>query len=319
MYEILAPITTAEVVVINEVDKASSAIRNSLLDIMNERVLFNGKEKIPCNWKLFVATCNEIPKDEMDSPFWDRFILKYQVNRISAGDMIRYYEKGGRAYRESMEVPIPNKAELETLELPISKLEKFLDVAYAKCSDRTLTFVPTLTRAVSFIWDCSIDKGLVKVVDLMINKSASSELQAKLMSNEVKTIMNKIDMLQSYNDTASIDAAMEEIEALLTGYAATGKIDPSQVQEIELAINYVLENHPVRTKEKEIEDVLKDVFDEVDESSSWKAQYPHIDQIKNSLKMPPSSIATGNVCGGTKQADGSIILKAEPNNDIISI
>ncbi len=55
-YELAAPIADAEIVIINEVDKASSAIRNAMLGVMNEKFLFNGKHKIPCKWKLFIAT-----------------------------------------------------------------------------------------------------------------------------------------------------------------------------------------------------------------------------------------------------------------------
>lgn len=75
-YSLSTPIADAEIVIINEVDKASSAIRNAMLGVMNEKFLFNGKHKIPCKWKLFIATCNEIPKEEKGSPFWDRFMLK---------------------------------------------------------------------------------------------------------------------------------------------------------------------------------------------------------------------------------------------------
>ena len=53
-YSLSTPIADAEIVIINEVDKASSAIRNAMLGVMNEKFLFNGKHKIPCKWKLFV-------------------------------------------------------------------------------------------------------------------------------------------------------------------------------------------------------------------------------------------------------------------------
>ena len=42
-YELVTPTVGADVVVINEVDKASNNIRNSLLGVMNERFLFNGR------------------------------------------------------------------------------------------------------------------------------------------------------------------------------------------------------------------------------------------------------------------------------------
>ena len=45
-YEIDSHITKADTIIINEVDKASSALRNALLGIMNGRILFNGKDVV---------------------------------------------------------------------------------------------------------------------------------------------------------------------------------------------------------------------------------------------------------------------------------
>jgi MoxR-like ATPase len=245
-YELAAPIAEAEIVVINEVDKASSAIRNAMLGVMNEKFLFNGKHKIPCKWKLFVATCNEIPKEEQGSPFWDRFMLKQTVNRVSAGELVKYYNKGARDYKEVFKIGIPTKAEMSNLEVPANKLEKYLEVGYSASSDRTLTFVPTLTKAVSFIWDISLDKALVKTAQIMISQSAGSELQNKLMSPEVKAVMSKVEMLHSYSSNEQLELAVAEIESLINTYTSRGIMDVSQVEEIELSMQYILTNHPAR-------------------------------------------------------------------------
>ena len=245
-YELNTPIADAEIVVINEVDKASSAIRNAMLGVMNEKFLFNGKHKIPCKWKLFVATCNEIPKEEMGSPFWDRFMLKLKVNRVTAGELVKYYEKGAREYREKFAIGIPNKAELATLEVPVKKMEKYLEVGYQSSSDRTLTFVPGLTKAVSYIWDISIDKALVKTAQIMIGQTAGSELQNKLMSPEVKAVMSKVEMLRSHNTNEALELAVAEVESLINTYASRGMMDQGQVEEIELSMQYILESHPAR-------------------------------------------------------------------------
>jgi len=245
-YEINAPITEAEVIIINEVDKASSAIRNAMLGIMNEKFLFNGKNKIPCKWKLFVATCNEIPKDEKNSPFWDRFMLKMTVNRVSAGELVKYYNKGARNYREKFNIGIPNTAEIDQVEIPVNKLEKYLEVGYQHSSDRTLTFVPKLTKAVSYIWDISVDKALVKTAQIMIGQSAGSELQNKLMSPEVKAVMSKVEMLQSYTTNEQLELAIADIESLINTYVSRGIMDETQVEEIELSMQYVLSIHPAR-------------------------------------------------------------------------
>jgi MoxR-like ATPase len=245
-YDLNTPIADAEIVIINEVDKASSAIRNAMLGVMNEKFLFNGKHKIPCKWKLFIATCNEIPKEESDSPFWDRFMLKMQVNRVSAGELVKYYTKGARDYREKFTIGIPTNQEIDSLEVPVNKLEKYLEVGYQHSSDRTLTFVPKLTKAVSYIWDISLDKALVKTAQIMIGQSAGSELQNKLMSPEVKAVMSKVEMLHSYNSNEQLELAVAEIESLVNTYTSRGIMDETQVEEIELSMQYIIQNHPAR-------------------------------------------------------------------------
>ena len=240
------PIADAEIVIINEVDKASSAIRNAMLGVMNEKFLFNGKHKIPCKWKLFVATCNEIPKEEVGSPFWDRFMLKMTVNRVSAGELVKYFDKGARNYRERFSIGVPSKDEMASLTIPSNKLEKYLEVGYQHSSDRTLTFVPGLAKAVSFIWDISIDKALVKTAQIMINQSAGSELQNKLMPPEVKAIMSKVEMLASYTTNEQLELAIVEIEAGINAYSSRGIMDQNQVEEIETSIQYILQSHPAR-------------------------------------------------------------------------
>lgn len=245
-YDLNTPIADAEIVIINEVDKASSAIRNAMLGVMNEKFLFNGKHKIPCKWKLFIATANEIPKEEVGSPFWDRFMLKMTVNRVSAGEMAKYYEKGGRDYRERFNINVPNKAEINSVTIPTKKLEKYLEVGYQHSSDRTLTFVPGLAKAVSYIWDISIDKALVKTAQIMINQTAGSELQNKLMSAEVKAVMSKVEMLHSHSTNEQLELAVAEIESLINAYAGRGVLDQGQVEEIELSMHYILQGHPAR-------------------------------------------------------------------------
>lgn len=271
-YTLSTPIADAEIVIINEVDKASSAIRNAMLGVMNEKFLFNGKHKIPCKWKLFVATCNEIPKEEKGSPFWDRFMLKHTVNRVSAGEMVKYYNKGGRDYREKFSIGIPNKVEINEVDIPANKLEKYLEVGYQHSSDRTLTFVPTLSKAVSYIWDISVDKALVKTAQIMIDQTAGSELQNKLMSPEVKAVMSKVEMLHSYQTNEQLELAIAEIEGLINTYASRGIMDSGQVGEIELSMQYILQNHPARVDEGDSNE-LEAMMSETESDSSSAMMY----------------------------------------------
>lgn len=262
-YQLNTPIADAEIVIINEVDKASSAIRNAMLGVMNEKFLFNGKHKIPCKWKLFVATANEIPKEEVGSPFWDRFMLKMHVNRVSAGDISKYYAKGAKNYKEKFTIGVPNENELSNLEIPIHKLDKYLEVGYNSSSDRTLTFVPKLTKAVSYIWNISLDKALVKTAQIMIGQSEGSELQNKLMSPEVKAVMSKVEMLNSHSNNDSLELAIAEIESLINTYTTRNIMDESQVEEIENTIQYIIQNHPAR-KDYQTAEEFDNMIDKVE-------------------------------------------------------
>jgi ribosomal protein S20 len=248
-YDLNTPIADAEIVVINEVDKASSAIRNAMLGVMNEKFLFNGKHKIPCKWKLFVATCNSIPKDEEHSPFWDRFILKMTVNRVSPGEMSKYYAAGARDYRESFKVNIPNQTEINNFNISNKKLDKYLEIAYSKNSDRTLTFVPKLAKAVAYVWETSVDKALIKTAQIMVSQSAGSELQNKLITPEIKNVMSKVEMLITHSKPEALELAVAEIESLINTYTSKGIMDEDQVQEVEQTMTAILEKHPAHKKE----------------------------------------------------------------------
>jgi len=247
-YSLNTPIADAEIIIVNEIDKASSAIRNSLLGVMNEKFIFNGKEKIPCKWKLFIGACNEIPKEEEGSPFWDRFILKKVVNRISSSDVLKYYEGGEKSYKECFDINIPTKEEIDDIEVNSKKLNKFLTVSYNKCSDRTLTFIPKLTKIISKVWEENIDKSLIRLASIIVGSAAASELHNSLISTEVKSILNKIEVLYTVTDPVGIEAHMNEIEALIKGYTASKKIDSDDLIIIEDAITEVMNKHPSKAQ-----------------------------------------------------------------------
>lgn len=243
-YEIDSHITKADTVIINEVDKASSALRNALLGVMNERVLFNGKDKVVCNWKLFVATCNEIPKDEVNSPFWDRFALKMTVNRLSAGELAKYFKNGDKNYRTKIKVNVPTQAQIDAVHVAPDKLEKFINVAYKSCSDRTLSFAPMMARAISLVYNCSVDKALIKACELLVDKATAEKLSKELLSPEKRAVMDKVDMISGMTNENQIERAMEEIEKMVGNFAAQGKFTQSDLSELKQLVEAAMVNHP---------------------------------------------------------------------------
>lgn len=67
---------------IDEVFKANSAILNTLLTILNERLFDNGTERLPVPLLCLVAASNELPESEELDALYDRFLLRSQVQQV---------------------------------------------------------------------------------------------------------------------------------------------------------------------------------------------------------------------------------------------
>ena len=73
----------AELVFIDEVFKANSAILNTLLTLLNERTYDDGPRKVPAPLRTAVAASNELPEtDDLDA-LYDRFLIRRVVEPVS--------------------------------------------------------------------------------------------------------------------------------------------------------------------------------------------------------------------------------------------
>lgn len=227
-----SPITRAKYVVINEVDKANAGLRNSLLGVMNEKILFNGIEKTPCNWEAFVATCNKIPEDEKDSPFWDRFLITFKVNRLTESMVMKYYKKGGKDARFKYSPGKPTQAELDAMDIPLDKLQKVMRVTYNKLSDRSLSFIPTLAKHIAGVWGFNVDRALVKAVELLISKEDANVLAKSLVSKELRAVYDKVDQIASMSNYESYTNLIEQIDNAGTALKNAGRLSDTEEQDL---------------------------------------------------------------------------------------
>lgn len=78
---------TATVAFVDEVFKANSAILNSLLTILNERLFDNGNERVKVPLLCLVGASNELPESEELDALYDRFLLRSSVEQVSAGSL----------------------------------------------------------------------------------------------------------------------------------------------------------------------------------------------------------------------------------------
>ena len=72
----------ADVAFLDEVFKASSAILNALLTVLNERRYHTGSEAVQVPLLSLIAASNELPDEEELAALYDRFLLRFTVGYI---------------------------------------------------------------------------------------------------------------------------------------------------------------------------------------------------------------------------------------------
>ena len=86
----------AKVAFVDEIWKANSAILNSLLTIINERLYHDGtKGPVLVPLEQLVGASNELPQDEGLGALYDRFLVRLWVRPLKQGDAFKALLRGG--------------------------------------------------------------------------------------------------------------------------------------------------------------------------------------------------------------------------------
>src|SRR5574343_209654 len=73
---------TAHIAFLDEAFKANSSLLNALLGALNERVIYDDGKAVRIPLRLCVAASNEDPSDPELAALWDRFALRFHVDRM---------------------------------------------------------------------------------------------------------------------------------------------------------------------------------------------------------------------------------------------
>lgn len=154
----------AHIAFIDEVYKGSSAIANTLLTLINERLFHNDGAASPVPLQTLVAASNELPAESEElAAFHDRFLLKYEVQYIvergsftlmlqgskdlPESEKIKFsMEELGQAQKEAMEVQVTG--EVHNL---INKVRFELQKEGVVVSDRVFNTSQDLVKAESWL------------------------------------------------------------------------------------------------------------------------------------------------------------------------
>ena len=75
-------IVDAELPFLDEIFKASSAILNTLLDVLFNRRFFDGEKMIRVPWITLYSASNEVPKEKELQALYDRFLIRVFIKRV---------------------------------------------------------------------------------------------------------------------------------------------------------------------------------------------------------------------------------------------
>ncbi len=84
----------AEIAFMDEVFKANSAILNSMLTLLNERLYVSGSHKVVCPLLSVFGASNAVPNDENLQALFDRFLLRVKSDNLDSYHFHNLVNKG---------------------------------------------------------------------------------------------------------------------------------------------------------------------------------------------------------------------------------
>ncbi|WP_342512870.1 AAA family ATPase [Sporosarcina sp. FSL K6-1522] len=224
------------VVFLDEIFKANSAILNSLLTIINERIFYNDGSPIPVPLMSVIGASNEYPEEgEGLEALFDRFLLRYEVDYIADDtnftSMMKNAGKHGQMPTMTMEdlIHFQFLTDMVTIQdevySAIAKIRKELRDEGIRPSDRRFKQSLSVLQARALIRK----RQVVSVEDVVILENALWETidQKDTVSFIVRrhaedTAIRAIDSIQneanevfnSIKQDNSIEAGMEAIQKM---------------------------------------------------------------------------------------------------------
>lgn len=126
----------AEIVFLDEIFKSNSAILNSLLMMINERIFTNGSEVVETPLLSVFAASNEVPNDENLTAIFDRFLLRVRSENLNSYHFHELLKKGKKVEKEKRKkekiVPMVSADELRHVQANLMDWVEFSDDFLAK-------------------------------------------------------------------------------------------------------------------------------------------------------------------------------------------
>ena len=101
----------AHLIFLDELLNANSAILNSLLMILNEKVFRRGRENRPLPAVMMVGASNQLPEDEALQALFDRFLIRVQCDYVDPSQLKQVLQAGWQLEQKNNRPPAGISAE----------------------------------------------------------------------------------------------------------------------------------------------------------------------------------------------------------------
>ena len=225
----------ASMVFLDEIFNANSAILNSLLMALNERIFRRGKETRKLPVLMFVGASNQLPEDEALNALLDRFLIRIECDYVDT-DLLEEVLLSGWRLDNAEEQEKPSVTPTEIIELqrlskkvdlsPIRK--QYVDLVHnlrntgIKVSDRRAVKIQNLLAASALT--CGRSEAIPS--DLWVLKYIwDTEEQIEILAGIIDTIIEKDAKPQAhpqalFNKSPNAEDLIKEVSLLGTKWAS---------------------------------------------------------------------------------------------------
>ncbi len=219
----------ASMVFLDEIFNANSAILNSLLMALNEKIFRRGKETKKLPALMFVGASNVLPEDEALNALLDRFLIRVKCDYVETDLLEQVLLAGWKLENNTAnEIPTITPANIIELQLqskqvnlaPIRK--QYVDLVHnlrntgIKVSDRRAVKVQNLIAASALM--CNRTEAIVS--DLWVLKYIwDTEEQIEILAGIIDSIIEKENEPNAhpqalYNKTPNAEELIKEVHLL---------------------------------------------------------------------------------------------------------
>ena len=228
----------ASLVFLDEIFNANSALLNSLLMSLNEKVFRRGKELLQLPTLMFIGASNLLPEDEALDALLDRFLVRIKCDYVDTDLLDQVLIAGWNLENAQKKTPptiLPDeiksmqeesrKVDLSEVRKPYVNLVHSLRNTGINVSDRRAVKFQNLIAASAVI--CGRDKAIVS--DLWILKYIwDSEEQIELLAGLVDNVIEKEITADAhpqarFNKNPNAEELMKEVNLLKEKWGTEGQ------------------------------------------------------------------------------------------------